>query len=399
MFKYSKSGKNIQLLNLRQKGIYFYGLIIIGILLGLIGKADSFSVDYGNSCSGLSAGGYHTCILQSDGNVDCYGRNLSGQANDYNGGNTIGVSAGGNHTCVLLSDGNVGCYGWNGDGRANDYSGGDAIGVSAGGYHTCVLLSDGNVGCYGWNGDGQANDYTGGDAVGVSAVDYHTCVLLSDGNVDCYGGNGDGQANDSTDGDAVCTQSQYPDADGDSFDSSVDCDDNNPFIYPGSEEVCDGLDNNCDGTVDEGFDDDGDSVEDCFDNCPDTANIEQIDSDDDGLGDLCDICPFDTENDSDSDGVCGDTDMCDGTMIPEETVPSVVLGVNRFALLNRDNVFDTVSPGSKEKNKNKSDKTFTLQDTGGCSCEQILAANPDEQKGHIKYGCSTGIMEEWIYSD
>src|SRR3989339_1613260 len=31
-----------------------------------------------------------------------------------------------------------------------------------------------------------------------------------------------------------------------------DCDDNNPDISPGTEEVCDGLDNNCDGGVDEG---------------------------------------------------------------------------------------------------------------------------------------------------
>jgi len=41
------------------------------------------------------------------------------------------------------------------------------------------------------------------------------------------------------------------DADGDGFDSSIDCDDTNVLIHPDAGEVCDGLDNNCDGNIDD----------------------------------------------------------------------------------------------------------------------------------------------------
>jgi type II secretory pathway pseudopilin PulG len=162
------------------------------------------SNDYtGGDAIGVAARGYHTCVLKSNGNVDCYGLNSDGQANDYTGGDAIGVAAGRYHTCVLKSNGNVDCYGNNNYGQANDYTGGDAIGVAAGTFHTCVLKSNGNVDCYGQNAWGQANDYTGGDAIGVAAGGYHTCVLKSNGNVDCYGNNDYGQANDYTGGDAI----------------------------------------------------------------------------------------------------------------------------------------------------------------------------------------------------
>lgn len=42
------------------------------------------------------------------------------------------------------------------------------------------------------------------------------------------------------------------DQDGDGFCDDLDCNDNNSNIYPGALEVCDGLDNNCDGVFDQG---------------------------------------------------------------------------------------------------------------------------------------------------
>lgn len=46
----------------------------------------------------------------------------------------------------------------------------------------------------------------------------------------------------------ACTD---PDDDEDGFPLSEDCDDANPNVYPGAPEACDGLDNSCDGQVDE----------------------------------------------------------------------------------------------------------------------------------------------------
>jgi cysteine-rich repeat protein len=71
---------------------------------------------------------------------------------------------------------------------------------------------------------------------------------------------------------------------------------------PCPAEICNGVDDNCDGRVDEGFaDSDGDGIADCVDqdqdndgvrdgadNCPGTPNPSQIDSDGDGIGDACD---------------------------------------------------------------------------------------------------------------
>ena len=46
----------------------------------------------------------------------------------------------------------------------------------------------------------------------------------------------------------------FVDNDLDGVAACVDCNDNDVTVYPGAEERCDGLDNDCDGTLDEGFD-------------------------------------------------------------------------------------------------------------------------------------------------
>jgi hypothetical protein len=216
MSSYEGEEKSIKKSLIKTKGLVVCAIVVLGFTFYLSGSAiAAFSSESGDTCAGLSAGNYHTCILNSDYNVHCYGGGGSidyGQAIDYSGGDADGVSAGGLHTCILTSisgsaDKNVHCYGNNDYGQAEDYLVGDAVGVSAGVAHTCILTSDKNVHCYGNNDYGQAIDYLGGDAVGVSAGGWHTCILTSilgsPGNVHCYGNNDYGQAIDYLGGDAV----------------------------------------------------------------------------------------------------------------------------------------------------------------------------------------------------
>ncbi|WP_338237876.1 putative metal-binding motif-containing protein [Persicobacter diffluens] len=100
----------------------------------------------------------------------------------------------------------------------------------------------------------------------------------------------------------------YADSDGDGFgnpnqsqqactkpngyvNNNTDCNDNNKNINPNAPEIADGIDNNCNGQIDEGIaDDDGDGILNPVDNCPTVANPDQkiptwyADTDGDGFG-------------------------------------------------------------------------------------------------------------------
>jgi hypothetical protein len=99
--------------------------------------------------------------------------------------------------------------------------------------------------------------------------------------------------------------------------------------------------------------------------------------------------------DSDGDGVTNDMDLCADTAIPEASVPeSGHLNPNHYAVLTAGGLFARGEPRGKGDG---ADTEFSLNDTRGCSCEQIIESM-EIGEGHRKYGCSRGIMLEWLAS-
>ncbi len=190
----------------------------------------------------VAAGRFHSCKLDDDGSVACWGRNNYGQLGvGAIGGETpsplrvldidtaVGVVAGDYHTCALLADGTVRCWGLNSAGQLGDgttatrslpvaVSGiSTAANLGTGSYHTCATLEDGKVSCWGHNTYGQLGNGTtvkssvpvavGGTItifgksffwplIGAEEVDggrYSTCARMATGAVQCWGRNQQGQ--------------------------------------------------------------------------------------------------------------------------------------------------------------------------------------------------------------
>ncbi|MFZ5563026.1 MAG: MopE-related protein [Thermodesulfobacteriota bacterium] len=129
------------------------------------------------------------------------------------------------------------------------------------------------------DGDGEP-DETDGCPYDASKIDPGVCGCGvpdtdtdGDGVADCNDGCPDDP--DKTDPGVCGCGVPETDADGDGYYACEDCDDTNAGVYPGAEEICDdGMDNNCDGFVDEEcecIDEDGDGYcndVDCNDSNP-----------------------------------------------------------------------------------------------------------------------------------
>jgi len=137
------------------------------------------------SAMAISSGNSHTCVILDNHSIACWGYGGYGQLG--NGGNSqknvptlssnfslnnipIALSSGADHTCAINYDGLVSCWGQNTRGRLGsvistpayvstptDGFGNNrkAVAISSGSLHTCAVLDDGNASCWGAGDYGQ----------------------------------------------------------------------------------------------------------------------------------------------------------------------------------------------------------------------------------------------------
>jgi signal peptidase I len=215
--------------------------------------ADTFVASEWEALIALDGGEVHSCGVNDEGAVWCWGRNDRGQLGDGTtsdhsvpvqvvgaGGvgtltNAVGIAAGNKHSCAAKDDGTVWCWGLNDKGQLGNNSttnsstpvqvvGAGGVGtltnvadIAAGLQYSCAAKDDGTAWCWGLNNKGQLGNNSTTDSstpvqvVGAGGVGtltnvaeiaaglQHSCAAKDDGTAWCWGLNDKGQlGNNST---------------------------------------------------------------------------------------------------------------------------------------------------------------------------------------------------------
>jgi hypothetical protein len=157
--------------NVRCWGFGIYGQLGYGVA-GVIGDIESPAsagdviVSSSSNVTQIAVGYYHTCVLQSDGDVRCWGYGQNGQLG-YGSVSNIGD----NEDPVSAGDVNV-------------LSAITVVQVAAGYYHTCTLLGGGVVRCWGSGSAGQLGYGNTNNVGDIEAPDFAGDISIGS-MVDC----------------------------------------------------------------------------------------------------------------------------------------------------------------------------------------------------------------------
>ncbi|MBK9731335.1 MAG: hypothetical protein IPO83_08615 [Chitinophagaceae bacterium] len=268
-----------------------------------VGSANNWAI--------ISAGGSHSLAIKTDGTLWAWGWNVFGQVGD--GSTTdidmplqIGtdndwavISGGGGHSLAIKISGTLWGWGWNiygqvGDGtvyttRTTPVQAGTDINwanVGAGAFHSTGLKTDGTVYTWGRNVEGQIGDGTYNDTgfplqvgtdnnwTSIAGGDFHSIGLKStneycDAGLNNYSQLGNGTTISQNIFQCLSLCTYYADNDLDGYGSGTavfmacsctppvgyvtndnDCNDFNASVHIGVIEICNLLDDDCDGLTD-----------------------------------------------------------------------------------------------------------------------------------------------------
>lgn len=174
----------------------------------------------------VAAGSGLTCVVRTDQEIDCWGRNDVGQAEPPEGAyGAVAITADGTAACGLLADGALVCWG---DDRFSEVPAGEFVDVALASDAACAIRSDGVLACWGslgfglngvptgsftdvsmraeyacairddqtlscWGGDGHMDPAPDGTFVSVDTGNVHHCAVSTDGSLVCWGANTAGQ--------------------------------------------------------------------------------------------------------------------------------------------------------------------------------------------------------------
>jgi hypothetical protein len=237
--------------------------------------------------------------------------------------------------------------------------------------------------------------------------DINQCGAVCETDADCDDNNPD--TIDICLEDCICSHvTECVDEDGDGYSVTggdcgpIDCDDNNSEVYPGAEEICDGIDNDCDGLVDE-----EDVCGQCTDADGDGYNVEggdcgPVDCDDTNAA----VNPGATEVCNGIDDDCDtfiDEDVCISNLsvaiVADKTAGEAPLEVNfdadvsggtaPFAYawdFNNDGIIDSITKSVKTIFKAAGSYLvrLTVVDFGGDTATDTLTIDVAEVKRQVK---------------